>query len=107
MFGVLRNLLKQRIELGRPVTYIDATNLSRRERKPYLKIAQAHDCEIEAIFFDVPLEVCRRRNRARRRVVPEEAIEKMAQRLQPPSIGEGFRRVTRINSTSARATGRD
>ena len=104
VFGVLRILLRQRIELRRPVTYIDATNLTRRERKPYLKIAKAHDCEIEAIFFNVLLEVCQRRNRTRDRIVAEEVMEKMAKRLQPPTVEEGFDRVTVLNSTSGRAT---
>ncbi|HLH38501.1 MAG TPA: ATP-binding protein, partial [Bryobacteraceae bacterium] len=93
VFATLRYLLNQRIKLRRPVTYIDATNLTRRERKPYLKLAKRHDCEIEAIFFDAPPEVCRFRNRQRERVVPEEVIEKMARRLQPPTVDEGFDRV--------------
>jgi predicted kinase len=112
VFAVLRALLKQRIEIGRPVTYIDATNLTRRDRKPYLKMAKLRACAIEAIFFDVPLEVCQERNRRRSRVVPEEVIARMAKRLQPPAIAEGFDRVivvdsTAFNSTSARATGPD
>lgn len=107
VFAVLRALLKQRIELRRPVTYIDATNLTRHDRQAYLKIARQHGCAIEALFFDVPLAVCQRRNRKRDRVVPEDVIEKMARRLQPPTVEEGFDRVTVLNSTSARATGRD
>lgn len=99
VFGVLRALLKQRIELRRPVTYIDATNLTRIERKPYLKMAAEHDCAIEAIFFDVPLEICQRRNRKRQRVVPDLVIEKMAARLTPPSVEEGFEKVSVIGPT--------
>jgi len=107
VFAVLRGLLRHRIELRRPVTYIDATNLRRSERKPYLELAKRHGCRIEAIFFDVPLEVCRLRNRRRERVVPDEAIEKMARRLQPPTREEGFDRVRVVSSTSTRATGPD
>lgn len=92
-FGVLRSLLKQRLTLNRPVTYIDATNLTRAERKPYLKIAERCGCDVEAVFFDVPLKECQRRNRLRHRVVPEDVIERMARRLQPPSVAEGFSRV--------------
>jgi predicted kinase len=93
VFRVLRDLLKQRLELKRPLTYIDATNLTPYERRPYIVLAQDYDCEIEAVFFDVPVEECRRRNRARHRVVPEEVIAEMAHRLVPPSTGEGFSRV--------------
>ena len=93
VFRVLRDLLKQRLELRRPLTYIDATNLTPYERRPYIVLAQDYDCDIEAVFFDVPAEECQRRNRARDRVVPEKAIAEMAHRLVPPSIGEGFSRV--------------
>jgi len=50
------------------------------------------------VFFDVPMEVCRARNARRQRVVPEEAIAKMAAKLAPPDIQEGFSRVTAITS---------
>jgi len=92
-FGVLRALVKQRLELGRPVTYIDATNLTPYERRPYIKLAELYDCDAEAVFFNVPVEECQRRNRARYRVVPDDAIAEMARRLVPPTVDEGFNRV--------------
>ncbi len=93
MFRVLRDLLKHRLELKRPVTYVDATNLTPYEREPYIKLAHQFDCKIEAVFFDVPLEECIRRNSGRTRVVPGEVIRKMAARLTKPSAKEGFSRV--------------
>jgi predicted kinase len=92
-FAMLRRLLKIRLELRRPITYIDATNLTPAERRPYIKIAQDHDCVAEAIFFDVPVKECQRRNRGRDRVVPDDVIEKMARRMGPPTTREGFARV--------------
>src|SRR5438046_10638783 len=67
VFQTLRYLLEQRLAIGRPVTYIDATNLTPDERRPYVEIGQAWRCEVEAVFFDVPLEVCRERNALRNR----------------------------------------
>jgi predicted kinase len=93
VFDVLRDLLRHRLDLRRPLTYIDATNLTPYERRPYIVIAEDYGAEIEAVFFDVPLEECQRRNRERHRVVPEEAIAEMARRTVPPSVGEGFNRV--------------
>ena len=93
VFQTVRYLLRQRLELGRPVTYIDATNLTREERRPYIEMGRSHGCEVEAVFFDVPLAVCRERNARRRRVVPEEALAKMAGKLTPPTVEEGFARV--------------
>src|SRR5512143_3858391 len=65
VFQTLRYLLRQRLALGRPVTYIDATNLTPAERAPYIGIGKSYGCELEAVFFDVPIEVCRARNAAR------------------------------------------
>jgi predicted kinase len=93
VFRVLRDLLKHRLELKRPVTYVDATNLTPSEREPYLKLADQFDCKVEAVFFDVPVDECIRRNRGRKRVVPDEVIRKMAERLVKPSTKEGFSRV--------------
>ena len=64
VFQTLRYLLVKRLAIGRPVTYIDATNLTPAERAPYIRIGKAHECKVEAVFFDVPLEVCRRATRA-------------------------------------------
>jgi predicted kinase len=97
VFQTVRYLLRHRLELRRPVTYIDATNLTPAERSPYIGIGKSYGCEVEAVFFDVPLEVCRERNAARHRVVPEEALERMALKLTPPATDEGFTRVTVIS----------
>src|SRR5437764_9616538 len=92
VFRTLRFLLNRRIEIGRPVTYIDATNLTPRERRPYLRIGRRRNCEVEAVFFDVPLDTCRARNALRQRIVPEEALVNMAAKLVPPTLEEGFAR---------------
>ena len=96
VFATLRYLLRRRLALGRPVTYMDATHLTPRERRAYIKMGQLYGCDVEALFFDVSLEVCRQRNQSRSRVVPEEAMEKMAAKLVPPTLEEGFSSVTVI-----------
>ena len=98
VFQTLRYLLVKRLAIGRPVTYIDATNLTVEERRPYIGIGKAYGCDVEAMFFDLPLEVCRARNARRQRVVPEDAMAKMAAKLAPPDIEEGFSRVTAITA---------
>ena len=96
VFQTLRYLLRHRLELGRPVTYIDATNLTPEERRPYIGIGKSRGCSVEAVYFDVPLEICRERNARRHRVVPDEAMAQMAARLVPPSVAEGFDQVTAL-----------
>ncbi|MCX6622191.1 MAG: AAA family ATPase [Acidobacteria bacterium] len=93
VFATVRYLLRRRLALGRPVTWIDATNLTPRERRPYIKTAHFFGGEAEAVFFDVPVEVCQARNADRARKVPPEAIERMALKLVPPSLSEGFARI--------------
>ena len=97
VFQTVRYLLRQRLEIGRPVTYIDATSLTPEDRRPYIEMGRSHGCEVEAVFFDVPLAVCRERNARRRRVVPEEALAKMAAKLTPPAVEEGFACVTVVS----------
>lgn len=94
VFSCMRYLLRHRLAAGRPVTYLDATHLTPEERKPYIDIARWYGCDVEALFFDVPLELCMERNRGRARVVPEEAMRVMAAKLVPPTVEEGFSRVT-------------
>lgn len=94
VFATIRYLLRQRLAIGRAVNYVDATHLTPAERRPYVKMARQHGCDVEAVFFDVPLEVCIARNRGRARVVPVEAMRKMAAKLVPPRVAEGFSRVT-------------
>src|SRR5512147_395759 len=97
VFAVLRYLVRHRIALGRPLTFVDATHLTPRERRPYLKMGQLYDCVVEALFFDVPLEVCKERNRGRSRIVPEDVMERMAAKLVPPATDEGFSTVTVVH----------
>jgi predicted kinase len=97
VFATMRYLLRHRVAIGRPVTYVDATHLTAAERAPYVAIARAYRCEIEAVFFNVPADVCRARNRGRRRVVPDEAMEIMQAKLVPPGPAEGFDRITVVS----------
>ena len=96
VFNTLRYLLRQRVSIRRPVTYVDATHLSLAERRPYLLIGEKYDCTVEALFFDVPVETCKRRNRRRNRVVPEAVIDSMAARMIPPTRAEGFASIKTI-----------
>lgn len=90
VFSALRQLLRARLRAGRPRTFIDATNLSPRERAPLMAIAEEHGYSCCALYFDVPAATCQLRNRQRGRRVPEAAMERMVARLRPPTVSEGF-----------------
>ena len=90
VFSVVYSLLRHRIELRRPCTYVDATSLTRRDRQGFVKVARERGCRVEALWFDTPLAVCKARNAARGRVVPEHVMDQMAAKFVPPSVEEGF-----------------
>jgi predicted kinase len=96
VFSTMRETLRRRLAARAAATLIDSTALTPWERRCWIRLAELHDCDVEAVFFDTPLEECLRRNASRARQVPEEALRRMALRLIPPSIAEGFQRVTLI-----------
>ena len=94
VFSTLRSLLRARLIAKMPWNYVDATNLSPHERKQWIKMAKSFGYEVQAVFFDVPLSVCMERNSKRDRAVTDEVMQKMAERLKPPSFKEGFDKIT-------------
>ena len=102
VFSTLRSLLRARLIARMPWNYVDATNLSPHERRQWIKMAKSFGYEVQAVFFDVPLEVCLDRNRKRDRPVGEDVMHKMAERLKAPAFDEGFSKITvvRVKSTA-------
>ena len=94
VFSTLRSLLRARLIAKMPWNYVDATNLSPHERRQWIKMAKSFGYEVQAVFFDVPLAVCMERNRKRDRAVTDEVMQKMAERLKPPTFKEGFEKIT-------------
>ena len=94
VFSTLRTMLRARLLARRPSNYLDATNLSPHERRSWIKLAHDFGYEVHAVFFDVPPEVCIERNRRRERNVPEDVMQRMAQKLRPPKFEEGFAKIT-------------
>ena len=94
IFSNLRSMLKARLIARRPLNYVDATNLTPHERSSWIKLAKDYGYEVQAVFFDVPLELCLERNRRRDRIVDEDVMRRMAAKLKVPTFEEGFSKVT-------------
>ncbi|MBS1803069.1 MAG: ATP-binding protein [Acidobacteria bacterium] len=94
VFSTLRSLLRARLIAKMPWNYVDATNLSVHERRQWIKMSKSFGFEVQAVFFDVPLEVCLERNRSRDRMVSEDVMRKMAEKLKAPAFEEGFSKIT-------------
>jgi predicted kinase len=94
VFSNLRSMLKARLIAKRPLNYVDATNLTPHERAGWIKLAKDYGYEVQAVFFDVPLEVCIERHHKRDRVVAEDVMRRMAGKLKAPTFEEGFAKIT-------------
>jgi predicted kinase len=105
VFSTLRSLLRARLIAKMPWNYVDATNLSPHERRQWIKMAKSFGYEVQAVFFDVPLEVCLERNSKRDRVVTDEVMRSMADRLKPPVFKEGFDKITVVRVKGATPAG--
>ena len=94
IFSNLRSMLKARLIAKRPLNYVDATNLTPHERQSWIKLGQDYGYEVQAVFFDVPLEVCLERNHKRERVVADDVMRRMSAKLRAPTFDEGFSKIT-------------
>jgi predicted kinase len=105
VFSTLRSLLRARLIAKMPWNYVDATNLSPHERRQWIKMAKSFGYDVQAVFFDVPLEVCMDRNRRRERTVSDDVMKKMAERLRAPDFKEGFSKITVVRVKGAAPSG--
>ena len=101
VFSTLRSLLRARLIAKMPWNYVDATNLSPHDRRGWIKMAHDFGYEVQAVFFDVPTEVCMERNQRRDRVVPEDVMQRMAGKLRAPKFEEGFSKITVVRVKQA------
>ncbi|HEY1465053.1 MAG TPA: AAA family ATPase [Terriglobales bacterium] len=106
IFSNLRSMLKARLIAQRPTNYVDTTNLTPHDRHSWIKLAKDFGFDAQAVFFDVPLEVCLERNQKRDRVVPEEIMRRFAEKLKTPTFEEGFSKITvvRVKQKEASAS---
>src|SRR6202040_1573690 len=94
VFSNLRSMLKARLIAKRPINYVDATNLTPHERQSWVKLGHDYGYEVQAVYFDVPLEVCLERNQRRDRVVAEDVMRRMSAKLMAPTFEKGFSKIT-------------
>lgn len=102
VFADVEHRAREQLRAGRSVI-LDATHSLRKYRTYALYLAGDFHARRIAIWFDVPLEVCLRRNVQRTKQifgeeeVPEAVVRRMHARLQPPGKDE-FDEIVRINS---------
>jgi len=86
-----RLLLQECLENGRSFV-VDNTNPTVEERAKYIQAARNYGYRVEGYFFQSILTECLKRNRGRtgKACVPDRAIAGTSNRLELPSLQEGF-----------------
>ena len=95
---LLHERLLQNLQQGKGLV-IDMTNSRQQDRRKAVIFCRQHGAtDVVAYWFNTPLSLAKQRNRERTRVVPDRAVEVMANRLQmhPPSLDEGYDRMVVI-----------
>ncbi len=77
----------------------DATFTSEIMRSSVLHISKGAGYQVEAVFCDTDLSICKDRNQIRdREPVPDSTIDRMYATLSPPTVDEGFDIVHHIQT---------
>jgi len=95
-FALMRQVVRMRIRWGARATIVDATNLKRAHRRPWVLLATRVGAKGEAIWLDTRVDECLRRNAGRARVVPPSVIATHEGAVRITQQAEGFARVRRI-----------
>ena len=84
---------------------IDNTNASIADRVPLLELAREFGAYIVAYYFAPELAACMKRNQTREGIarVPDIALYVTRNKLQPPSLDEGFDQVFYVRNPDAGA----
>ena len=82
--------------------YYCATNLAAKYRILLLKELrqQVKEVQCKAVVFGVPIEVCKERNAARERQVPNEVIKRQMLQFQIPFAAEGWDEIEVVHNGS-------
>jgi predicted kinase len=66
----------------------NATNITRVMREQLIDLFAAYGARVRIVYLDAPLSVIFKRNRARQNYVPEQVMDKLIDKLDPPDLTE-------------------
>ena len=99
-FSLFRMILRLRLAAGRPAV-ADSTALEPATRRVLMDIAREAGVEAVLVLMDMPIELCRERNRGRDRQVPEVILVRHAGQMKAAlaEVGEeGWDRIVRFTT---------
>lgn len=88
-FRILHERVKRDLKNGVSCVY-DATNLTSNRRAGFLREIRKYGCFKKCVAFYTSPEVCKQRNAARDRHVPEDVIDRFFRTYQAPAYSEGW-----------------
>lgn len=91
--------IKDALRAGENCIY-DATNVKSKTRIAFLNEIKNIPCTKECVIVWAPIEVCKERNTARDRKVPDYVIERMWKNFEIPYYFEGWDKIFIINNSS-------
>lgn len=94
-------LLRECIREGKDFV-VDNTNPTIEQRRHYIEAARAAGYTVIGYYFDVPIQDCLERNRARtgKAKIPVPALYGTRKKLQPPTLAEGFDKLFTVTLTA-------
>lgn len=89
VFNTVNSRIKNYLKDGKSVI-LDATNLSAKRRKNFIKTLENIKCAKIAVLIATDYELCLKQNSERERHVPEDVIKRMLTNICMPTFEEGF-----------------
>ncbi|QGG48636.1 ATP-binding protein [Heliorestis convoluta] len=96
VFHIAKDVVQYMLARNEDVIF-DATNLTRRNRRPFLKIAKNHQAKVTLHLVRTTLPTALQRNAQRQRKVPEAAIRSLHHSFQMPTLSEQIDRIVIYN----------
>ena len=93
VFAIAKKRVAELLDQGKN-TVIDATSLTRRDRKDWINMARGHAASPEAYVVKTDLATAKQRNAMRPRQVPEFVIDRQFGKFTIPTKDEGFDKIT-------------
>ncbi len=98
VWRIARANIKQALDNNQGVI-LDGTYSKPKDRRKIIEYCRQHGAsQITGYWFNLPLKTCFERNRQRGRIVSEDVISQMYNRLQlnPPALEEGFDEIIEV-----------
>lgn len=92
VFNLLHKRVKEDLKSGRN-SFIDATNITSKRRRAFLKDIRNIDCTKVCLVFATTVERCKSSNKLREKSVPESVIDRMYRNFEMPGMFEGWDKI--------------